>query len=70
MSPEQRQPRAARHGRPRTADAAQADAHLERLLDEALADTFPASDPVSTLIQDEPPPAKPGQEASAPTPQR
>lgn len=30
--------------------------HLERLLDEALAATFPASDPVSTLTPEETPP--------------
>jgi hypothetical protein len=29
--------------------------HLDRLLDRALADSFPASDPVSTLIPEEPP---------------
>jgi hypothetical protein len=28
-------------------------AHLERLLDEALAATFPASDPVSSLVHEE-----------------
>lgn len=30
------------------------DAHINRLLDAALADTFPASDPVSSLVPDEP----------------
>ena len=29
-------------------------AHLESLLDAALADSFPASDPVSNLIADDP----------------
>lgn len=35
---------------PRSADR---EEHLERLLDEALAATFPASDPVSTLTPEE-----------------
>jgi hypothetical protein len=30
--------------------------HLDRLLDEALADSFPASDPVSSLAIDDPVP--------------
>jgi hypothetical protein len=30
--------------------------HLDRLLDEALADSFPASDPVSSLATDDPVP--------------
>jgi ABC-type phosphate transport system ATPase subunit len=34
--------------------AAQAIAHRDRLLDEALAATFPCSDPVATLTIDEP----------------
>jgi hypothetical protein len=34
--------------------AAQATAHRDRLLDEALAATFPCSDPVATLTVDEP----------------
>jgi hypothetical protein len=29
--------------------------HIEELLDEALADSFPASDPVSSLMADDPP---------------
>jgi hypothetical protein len=28
------------------------DAHVDQLLDQALADSFPASDPVSTLTED------------------
>ena len=29
------------------------DAHVDRMLDDALAETFPASDPVSTLVPDD-----------------
>lgn len=32
-----------------------AAAHLDRMLDEALQETFPASDPISTLTPDTPP---------------
>jgi hypothetical protein len=35
--------------------------HLEDLLDKALADTFPASDPVSSLATDEPVPPPEGE---------
>lgn len=39
-----------------TADSTQRSrSHEERLLDQALADTFPCSDPVSTLTIDEAP---------------
>jgi hypothetical protein len=39
--------------------------HLDDLLDKALADTFPASDPVSSLGTDDPEtPAEPAQGAS------
>jgi len=34
--------------------SAAARTHLEELLDKALADTFPASDPVSYLVPEEP----------------
>src|SRR5512146_1553568 len=50
-----------------TARRAAAARHLEEQLDEALADSFPASDPVSFVTSqteedwaDEPPPPKPG----------
>jgi hypothetical protein len=36
----------------RTPDSFQDREHMESLLDRALADTFPASDPVSSLITD------------------
>ena len=35
------------------------DAHIDRLLDDALAGTFPASDPVSTLVPDQSPRSPP-----------
>jgi hypothetical protein len=38
--------------------------HLEELLDEALADSFPASDPVSSLMADD----LPAQQRQAPDP--
>jgi hypothetical protein len=38
--------------------------HLDELLDKALADTFPASDPVSSLSPDEPDPNDSPQSAS------
>jgi hypothetical protein len=54
-----RQP--SRNGLPQTAEdikeerAELVHTHLDRLLDEALAGTFPASDPVSTLVSEERP---------------
>lgn len=42
--------------------------HLEALLDAALADTFPASDPISNLVADEPPEtSEPEQDAEQPS---
>jgi hypothetical protein len=40
---------------PLSRDEREALAHTEELLDQALADTFPASDPVSSLKADTPP---------------
>jgi hypothetical protein len=40
--------------RPHTDRSADRQAHIDQLLDEALAATFPASDPVSTLAPEEP----------------
>jgi hypothetical protein len=39
--------------------------HVESLLDRALADTFPASDPVSTLVPD-PSPLRPSSDVRSP----
>jgi hypothetical protein len=44
--------------------ATSAAAHLDRLLDDALAASFPASDPVSTLAHDETLPSPSGSEAA------
>jgi hypothetical protein len=40
--------------------------HLDKLLDEALADSFPASDPVSSLATDDPLPSGPRESTSSP----
>jgi hypothetical protein len=44
--------------------------HLDELLDQALADSFPASDPVSSLATDDHLPTAQGREDSAPQPIR
>ena len=56
---------APRKGKRNVQDTARTDPHLETLLDDALAATFPASDPVSTLALNDTPPAPSGPQARA-----
>jgi hypothetical protein len=66
MRKNQRQSNPARQKRGENGhDATSAAAHLDRLLDDALAASFPASDPVSTLAHDETQPAPSSPEAPA-----
>ena len=61
--PRKNEHRAVEHEQPPAPDYRE---HVESLLDRALADTFPASDPVSTLLPDPSPSQLSSDERSSP----